>query len=186
MKGLSLALLALTALEANYASAFTPVTFRGAGVRQSNQKRSMAVDMSTETDVSIPYDAAARFTYEEWCKQYGKEIEESRYATFKENYEAITVMNVSAKKTARDTGVDNPSLLALNEFADCTAEDYEAAMNKEDPSSTGDVLGKVVEAVESQMEASSALQEAADALAEEEEVGSRPFPLNGSPCLFFS
>ena len=130
----------------------------------------MTVDMATETDVSVPYDAAARLTYEEWCKQYDKEIDESRYPTFKANYEAITVMNVAAKKKARETG-DAPSLLALNEYADYSVEEFEAEMNKEAPASTGDILGSAVEAAESQMAASSALQEAADALAEEEEVG---------------
>ena len=172
MKGFSLALFALTALESNHVSAFTPTGFRSAGARQSFHKPLMVVDMTKETDVSVPYDAAARYTYEEWCKQYGKDIDESRYATFKENYEAITVMNVASKKKAREEGDENPSLLALNEYADCTAEEYEAAMSGgSEESSTGDVLGKAVEAAESQMEASSALQEAADALAEEEEVG---------------
>ena len=80
------------------------------------------------------------------------------------------MMNVAAKKKARETG-DAPSLLALNEYADYSVEEFEAEMNKEAPASTGDILGSAVEAAESQMAASSALQEAADALAEEEEVG---------------
>jgi Cathepsin propeptide inhibitor domain (I29) len=128
--------------------------------------------MSTESDVSIPYDAAARLAYDEWCNTYGKPFDASRYETFKENYAAITVMNVSTKKMARDSGEVNPSLLALNEYADYTAEEYEAAMNGEEvPATTGDVLGKVVEAAQSQSAASNALQEAAEALADEEEVG---------------
>ena len=176
MRGFSVALLALLALErqANV-DALVPTNLRNAGVRPTNQRRSMTVvDMAVESDVSVPYDAAAELEYENWCKQYGKEADPARYETFKSNYEAITIMNVAAKKTARDTGDDNPSILALNEYADCTAEEYEAAMNGESPAaptSTGDVLGKAVEAAESQMAASSALQEAADALAEEEEVG---------------
>ncbi len=127
--------------------------------------------MATESDISIPYDAAARLAYDEWCTTYGKKFDNDRYEVFKENYEAITVMNVSAKKAARESGSENPSLLALNEYADCTPEEYEAAMSAEvTPVSTGDILGQVAEAVESQSAASNALQEAADALAEEEEV----------------
>ena len=171
MKGFSLALLALTALATDHVSAFTPSGLRSVGVRQSKHERLMVVDMSTETDVSVPYDAAARYTYENWCKEFGKDIDESRYTTFKDNYEAITVMNIAAKKKAREEGDENPSLLALNEYADCTAEEYEAAMSGETPASSEGVLGKAMEAAESQMEASSALQDAADALAEEEEVG---------------
>ena len=171
MKGFGLALLILGASD--YVDAFVPSNFGNVAARHNHQRNSVTVDMSTDTDVSVPYDAAARFAYENWCKEYGKEIDESRYPTFKANYEAIAVMNVSTKKKARDSGSDSPSLLALNEFADYSAEEYEAAMNKdkeEAPSTTGNILGKAVEAAESQSAASSALQEAADALAEEEEV----------------
>jgi hypothetical protein len=128
--------------------------------------------LSADADVSVPYDAAARLAYDDWCKTYGKPFDASRYEVFKDNYLAITVMNVSTKKQARESGDENPSLLALNEYADFTAEEYEAAMNGEGTvATTGDVLGKVVEAAESQSAASNALQEAADALAEDEEVG---------------
>lgn len=181
MKGFSIALLALVALEAsNSASAFCPTNLlrphHGASASpfasSSAPFRASAVEMATESDISVPYDAAARLAYEDWCKTYGKKFDAARYEVFKENYEAITVMNVSAKKAARESGDDSPSLLALNEFADCTAEEYEAAMNGQPApaASTGDILGQVADAVESQSAASNALQEAADALAEEEEV----------------
>ena len=176
MRGFGVALLALVALEGtSNVSALVPTNLRNNVRSQTNQRRGMTVDMSVESDVSIPYDAAAQYEYENWCKQYGKEADPVRYEVFKDNYEAITVMNVAAKKTAREAGDDTPSILALNEYADCTAEEYEAAMNGGEtdsaPASTGDILGKAVEAAESQMAASSALQEAADALAEEEQVG---------------
>jgi hypothetical protein len=172
MRVFSIALLALVALESSRVDAFVPSNFRHGGMRETNHKRGMTVDMAVDSDVSIPYDAAASLEYENWCKQNGKFVDAARYEIFKENYEAITVMNVAAKKKARDTGDDNPSVLALNEYADCTAEEYEAALSGgEEASSTGNVLGKAVEAAESQMAASSALQEAADALAEEEQVG---------------
>ena len=66
-------------------------------------------------------------------------------------------------------------MLALNEYADCTAEEFETAMGGGGGASEGSddddgVLGKAVANAEAQMEASSALQDAADALAEEEEV----------------
>jgi hypothetical protein len=178
MRGFSLALLALTVFEGNHVvSAFTPASLRSVGVRHFEPKRAMAVvDMAkteASSDVSIPYDSAARLSYDGWCSQYGKTFDAARYEVFKENYVAITVMNMAAKKTARETGDDNPSLLALNEYADCTADEYEAAMNGEEaaPSSTGGILDGAMEAIEAQMTASSALQDASDALAEEEEVG---------------
>lgn len=178
MKISSFAILALVALEtADAFQSTTPIvrsTLRPASVR------SFAVDLAASTsteDVSIPYDAAAELAYDEWCTKYDKPFNAQRYEVFKSNYKAITVMNVSAKKKARESeSTDTPSLLSLNEYADCTAEEYEAAMNggggdeSSSTSSTGDILGEAVAAIESQSAASSALQDAADALAEEEEV----------------
>ena len=152
--------------------------------------RSFAVELAAEnadssSDVSIPYDSAAELAYKGWIEAYDKPYDAERYKVFRDNYKAITVMNVSAKKKARE----NPdggkvSLLSLNKFADCTAEEYEAAMKGDSKSlsddssketevastSSGNILGDAVKAVESQASASSALQEAADALEAEEAV----------------
>lgn len=178
MKFSSFAVVALAALQG--ADAY----LTSLQVRRAPPSRTMAVNMvasatAETTDVSIPYDAAAELAYSEWISKYGKPYDEKRYEVFKSNYKAIAVMNVAAKKKARDSGSkEAPTLLTLNEYADCTAEEYEAAMNggsssstsSSDETSTGDILGDAVAAAESQMAASSALQDAADALAEEEEV----------------
>jgi len=136
-------------------------------------KMSMAAETSTD-DLSIPYDAAARLAYDEWCQKYGKTFDAKRYEIFKGNYETITVANVVAKKEARDSGSGPPSMLTFNEFGDCTEEEYAAAMEKpqqqSQTTSTGDVLGKALEAAQSQEQARDALEDAANALAEEEEV----------------
>ena len=144
-------------------------------------------------DTTVPYDAAARLAYTEWTRAYNKPYDADRYETFRANYEAITVANVRAARAARDDGSDEaPKKLDLNEFADMTAEEYMAMQKtggstmslgaettateakeeeaEADPTSTGDVLGKAVEVAAMQEDASSALAEAADALAEEEEV----------------
>lgn len=171
MKVLGLALLALV-FETEYVAAFVPSGFQvGNGARNA-----VSVEMSTESNVSIPYDAAARLAYDQWRDEYLKgEFDPVRYESFKANYEAIAVLNVSSKKKARDEG-NSPSILNLNEYADCTAEEYEALMKGEEPEApptSGNILEQVMEAAQSQMAASSALQEAADALAEEEKVGLR-------------
>lgn len=175
--------LAVVALAASANAYVTPHYALGTNSRGSHARsgsvQMVAAATAETTDVSIPYDAAAELEYSEWIGKYGKPYDEKRYQVFKSNYKAITVMNVSAKKQARDSGSNEaPSLLTLNEFADFTAKEYEAAMNGEsnggsDGSSetgTGDILGDAVAAIESQSAASSALQDAADALAEEEEV----------------
>ena len=159
----------LILLVAETASAFvSPSVVRRHAVLESRMSA-----VANSVDVSIPYDAAARLAYDEWRKQYDKgDFDESRYPHFKANYEAITIANVSAKKKARDTGTKTPKLMTLNEFGDCTEEEYKAAMSG-GATSTGNVLNKAVEAAKSQSEASSALADAADALAEEEKVSQR-------------
>lgn len=120
----------------------------------------------------VPYDAAAREAYDEWRAKYSKgAFDSKRFDIFKANYETITVANVAAKKEARESGVKAPPLLTLNEFGDCTEEEYKAAVEGgSSKKGTGDVLGKALEAAQSQSEASSALEDAANALAEDEEV----------------
>ena len=137
-------------------------------------------DVSTSSDVSIPYDAAAELAYSGWIKKYDRPYDAVRYEVFLSNYKAIMVMNVSSKRKARENPDDGkPSLLSLNEYADFTAEEYAAAMNGDsastddapsEQSNSGNILGDAVKAVESQASASSALQDAADALEAEEQV----------------
>lgn len=153
----------LLALAAPSAHAFAPSKWS-----HSSSTTSIWMGQDTTTnDLSVPYDAAARLEYDAWRKKYNKgDFDGNRYQIFKANYEAITVANVKAKKEAREKGEETPSLLSLNEFGDYSEDEYMKAQSM----STSDVMGKVVEAAESQNKASSALRDAADALAEEEEV----------------
>ena len=164
------ALLAL--LLAQEAVGFLPTMHRSA-MHHSRQPLS-AIRMATDTDVSVPYDAAARLAYDQWRAEYNKgDFDTARYETFKTNYETITVANVSAKKKAREEGTVSLSLLTLNEFGDVSEEEF-LQKQKGGPKlefvSTGNVLGMAVENAELQSMASNALVEAADALAEEEQV----------------
>ena len=73
----------------------------------------IAIDLQVLTLIfaSIPIDI--RFIYDEWCEAYGKEPDEGRFAVFVENYARIEAW-------AEETGEE----VALNEYADCTKEDY--------------------------------------------------------------
>eukprot|EP00527_Entomoneis_sp_CCMP2396_P007706 CAMPEP_0198142566 /NCGR_PEP_ID=MMETSP1443-20131203/5330_1 /TAXON_ID=186043 /ORGANISM="Entomoneis sp., Strain CCMP2396" /LENGTH=891 /DNA_ID=CAMNT_0043805611 /DNA_START=110 /DNA_END=2785 /DNA_ORIENTATION=+ len=165
MKFASSVLLLLGASHA--ALAFAPVHNKVRGVRNSNFMG--MVSESSVTDVKIPYDAAARLSYDEWRDQFEKgNFNEDRFGIFKSNYEAITIANVVAKKVAREEGSKLPALMKLNQYGDCTEEEYKAAMSV--PTTTSDVLGKALDAAQSQSEASDALKDASDALAEEEEA----------------
>jgi hypothetical protein len=129
--------------------------------------------VASETDVSIEYDAAARLAYKDWCAKFGKDASDSKFKTFKANYETITVANVSAAKKARESGTDRPKDLELNEFGDMSEEEYlQMQARKSAPASAPEkgAMESVMEASMAQSDASNALAEAADALAEEEEV----------------
>ena len=178
--------MAFVAVERSHSvySFVTPQTAKVAPIR--NGVPSFVTEMAAETyvssssDISIPYEAAAELAYKGWIAKYERPYDAGRYDVFLSNYKAITVMNVAAKKKARETDGGKPSLLSLNEYADCTAEEYQSAMkggsassddsSSDEPSSSGNILGDAVEAVEAQASASSALQEAADALEAEEKV----------------
>lgn len=134
-----------------------------------------ATDTGASTDVSIPYDSAARLAYADWCTKFGNSPDDTRYMAFKSNYEQISVANVVAAKEARDSDTARPKDLELNEYGDMTEEEYTAVMGGGGATapvaaSEKGPLETVMEASVAQSEASVALAEAADALAEEEEV----------------
>jgi hypothetical protein len=173
MKFLSVTLvLSMAPVAFAFAPPMLPLTARPS-IHQS--VRLSMVEEAVGSDVSIPYDAAARLAYDEWRAQYNKgAFDEKRFVNFKNNYETISVANVIAKKRARDSGgTVSLSLLTLNEFGDFSEYEYERAnKGSAPPTTTGDVLSKALEAAELQLQASNALGEAADALAEEEQVSS--------------
>ena len=164
-----LVLPALVALAARNADAFTPANF-GASRTASNSVRFSMV--STENDVSIAYDSAARLAYKDWCAKFDKEANDERYETFKSNYEAISVANVSAAKKARDDGVDRPKDLELNEYGDMSEEEYLNMQSGADESTPAEDTPAAPEkgAMESVMEASMAQNDASNALAEAADV----------------
>lgn len=131
---------------------------------------------ATDSDLSIPYDAAARLAYDEWRETYDKgEFDLARFESFKGNYKILTVANISAAKKAKDAGDEEPKRMDLNEFADMSFDEY-VAMNsgssEAEVEDTGDVriLQTAMAGMEAQNAASTSLKEAADALAEEEQV----------------
>jgi len=166
----SFALAALGLLASQHADSFTPPGIL-VGNRNSFSPFHSSTITEATTDVSIPYDAAAKLAYDEWREKYGKgDFDANKYEAFKQNYEVIVVANVKAAKDRRD-GKDAPSKMELNEFADMTEEQFLAARNKgSSDKGTGDVLSEALQVAASQSDASNALEEASAALAEEEEI----------------
>lgn len=167
---------ALLCLAGNGADAFMPAPVSNVGRVERLGVSPTQIAMA-ESDVSVDYDAAAKRAYELWCAEFGKEASEEKFATFKANYEAISVANVSAAKKARDAGEDRPKDLQLNEFGDMTEAEYMAMQSgatiEEEAAPQKGAMETVLEASAAQSNASNALAEAADALAEEEAVSFR-------------
>lgn len=148
----------------------TPVALSNTATREKES----GVDVQ-QSDVSVPYDAAARLAYDEWRATYSKgNFDAGRFESFKSNYNMLTVANVSAAKQARDAGEEVPKAMELNEFADMSFEEYEA-MNageeqEQEKEQSVSVLETAMAGSAAQQAAASSLEEAAAALAEEEQV----------------
>ena len=181
-------------LNNKVASASAPATATTAGlpngstsISGANSVLSVSMvsdDVEAAEDVSVDVDSAARLAYGGWCERYSKEPSEARFASFKSNYEQLSVANVAAAKRARDNGEERPADLKLNEFADMTVEEYLAAQNGSGgeaeveaaaAEATGEepakgALETAMEATMAQADASRSLAEAAEALEAEEMV----------------
>ena len=64
---------------------------------------------------NIAREARIREEYLNWCKEFGKEPNESRFPTFSNNF---LMMEQYAKDSAKE--------MNLNQYADCTKEEFEA------------------------------------------------------------
>lgn len=130
---------------------------------------------ASDFDISIEYDAAAKLAYTEWREKFNKgPFDQGRYPIFRANYEAISIANVISLKNARDTGnVDAISAIELNEFADMTEEEFSSMQTGGESTSveaTTSFLENAMVSSAAQSEAAKAIEEAAAALAEDEQL----------------
>lgn len=71
-----------------------------------------------EIDTSDVREARVRSAYLDWCKEYGKTADESRFPTFSSNFLAM-------EEYAQENGRE----MVLNKYADCTEEEYRQVTN---------------------------------------------------------
>ena len=64
-------------------------------------------------DTSDVREARVRSAYMDWCKEYGRPIDEARFPTFSSNFLAM-------EEYSRENGRE----MVLNKYADCTEEEY--------------------------------------------------------------
>ena len=73
----------------------------------------IAADGGELAQENLSREARVRAAYMEWCKDFGKETDEERFATFSSNYLAM-------EQYAQENGKS----MQLNKYADCTEEEY--------------------------------------------------------------
>lgn len=69
-----------------------------------------------EKSDNIAREARIRSAYIDWCKDFGKESDESRFKVFADNF-------LIMEKFAEESGKE----MTLNQYADCTEGEYKAA-----------------------------------------------------------
>lgn len=134
MKSLNLILFAAVATS----DAFTPLRF--SSTRRINPSSSfhtgsppsLVVMQSSPLDSATPNEENIREEYARWRQKYYKgEFDAIRYENFKANFMAVTVRNNMERSRARQNGESAPSPIALNEYGDCSADEYRAAMGQQ-------------------------------------------------------
>jgi hypothetical protein len=86
---------------------------------------------------STPDEEAIREAYARWRLKYNKgDFNPVRYANFKSNFLAVTAKNNMERNRARQFGETVPPPIQLNEYGDCSAEEYKAMMQQNPASRT--------------------------------------------------
>ena len=124
----------------------------------------IAPDGSQLEGENLAREARVRSAYLSWCKEYGKEPDETRFQQFSTNF-------LEMEEYANESG----KAMALNEYADCSEEEYAALMQGEDAVKEAESAIKAAEGEmkakeEAGAQAAAAAKAAAKKKAEEEEA----------------
>lgn len=135
MKPQNLMLIAATAagLRMESATAFQQTHSSSSSSLHTAARNPFGVVMrSSQFDSASSNDQVIQEEYAKWRRKYGKgEFDAYRYENFKANFMAVTVRNNMERTRARQNGEAAPSPIALNEFGDCSAEEYRNAMGQQ-------------------------------------------------------
>lgn len=85
---------------------------------------------SPEFNVTFPGNDALLDAYDKWRIQYNKgEYSPERFENFKLNYMTLLTANAATVRRSQDGGpLDFPSYMSLNEYGDCSIEEYKNIM----------------------------------------------------------
>jgi hypothetical protein len=87
--------------------------------------------LSSPMSTPTPDDEAVRDAYGQWRQKYNKgEFDSVRYQNFKSNFLAVTAKNAMDLNQARQMGASPPTPIQLNEYGDCSADEYRAIIQR--------------------------------------------------------
>uniref|UniRef100_A0A7S4EG59 Cathepsin propeptide inhibitor domain-containing protein n=1 Tax=Pseudo-nitzschia australis TaxID=44445 RepID=A0A7S4EG59_9STRA len=146
MKSLTIILSAvsLATLQTEIADAFTPLRFSSrAGTANPSAPSSspffpktvsdplLIIMRSSAFERAVPNNQVVQEEYARWRLKFNKgEFNPVRYENFKTNFMAVTVRNNMERTRALQNGEPAPSPIALNEYGDCSADEYRMAMSQ--------------------------------------------------------
>jgi hypothetical protein len=134
------------------ASTRVPAAFIPAPVARTANSNGASINGAPSVD---EWDSIVRVEYNQWLKTYGKTAVENRYLVFKAH---VTALEEYGKKTGK--------YFALNEYADCTEDEYKVSQGANGGAAS-------IRRSEGVMAGSSRL----------DAVGSTPFPSNGATSI---
>eukprot|EP00536_Pseudo-nitzschia_multiseries_P001778 jgi/Psemu1/317706/estExt_fgenesh1_pm.C_230003 len=104
----------------------------------TTSESSPTVLLSSPYGNGAPNDRVVQEEYAKWRLKFNKgDFDPMRYENFKANFMAVTVRNNMERKRALQNGEPAPSPIALNEFGDCSADEYRMAMGQQQNGSGG-------------------------------------------------
>ena len=117
----------------------------------------IAADGGELESENLSREARVRSAYLEWCKQYGKNPDESRFPVFSSNYLAM-------EDYAQSSGKE----VTLNEFADRTESEYEQLQSRKGKVGSATVVDEVAAAAAAAAEEAERVKARAEARAKAE------------------
>ena len=92
---------------------------------------------SSSSSPTFPFsDRQVRFAYDEWRLIYDKgDYDPKRFESFKANHRTLVMSNLKAREKAAQDGRPIPQWMSLNEYGDCSMDEYEAMLRGEQPKS---------------------------------------------------
>ena len=111
---------------------------------------------------NLAREARVRSAYMDWCKEYGKDADETRFQQFSKNF-------LDMEEFAKEAGKE----MSLNEYADCTEEEYAIVLEGGELPSAAPVVDEAVAKKAAAEEAAAAKKAAAAEAAAAKEAAAK-------------